>query len=107
MCGLLLSPVWVGGPASPAWVGGGESGFLGGAAGGSTLSVMGVSSRTLVGRGSSAANAVAGITPGWRGATLGTGTPWAHCIPGAGGFPDPDPGLGEAGRAPVAGRDGA
>lgn len=69
---------------SPACVGGGESGLRGGAGGGSTLSVMGVSSSTLVGSGSSGASAVAGLTPGCRGATLGTGTPGAHCMPGDG-----------------------
>ena len=48
----------------PAWVGGGESGCLGGAGGGSTLSVMGVSSSTLVGNGSSGASAVGRLHPG-------------------------------------------
>jgi hypothetical protein len=50
--------------------------------GGSMLDVMGDSPSTLVGCGSLAASAFGGRTPGWRGATFGTGTPCAHCIPG-------------------------
>jgi hypothetical protein len=76
--GKELDPVLIG---LSALVGAGE---CGGAGGGSTLWVMGVSSRTLVGNGSSAANAFGGRTPACRGRMSGTGTPCAHCIPGGG-----------------------